>query len=317
MAGTVTIAIPTLDAGRSFEATLEAIARQEVDAEVELLVCDSGSGDGTVAIARRHGARVLEIPRERFSHGETRNELAAHARGDFIAFLTQDAVPVGVHWLASLLAGFRQAADVGLVYGPYRPRADASLWVRRELTTWFRSLSADGAPRVDVLDERRRAAPAREFLGPLGYFTDANGCIARRAWEQVPFRAIGYAEDHMLAQDMLRAGFAKVYMPSAAVVHSHEYTLIDWLRRSFDEARALSEIYGVVPPGRWRDAARNLRGNVAADLRLALRESQPIVPTLWGSLVHHGARTAGVLLGARSERLPRALVERLSLERRR
>ena len=29
---------------------------------------------------------------------------------------------------------------------------------------------------------------------------------------------------------MLRAGYAKVFVPDAAVVHSHEYTLTEWLR---------------------------------------------------------------------------------------
>jgi rhamnosyltransferase len=168
------------------------------------------------------------------------------------------------------------------------------------------------------LDAAERAAPPRRFLGHLGFFTDANGCVARPAWEQVPFRDIAYAEDHLLAQDMLRAGYAKVYVPDAAVIHSHEYGPWQWLRRSFDESRAVSEVYGVSPGGRVLDAARNLRGNVGADVRWARARGRPAGPGLLArSALHHGARTAGAVLGAHADRLPGALTAQLSLERRR
>jgi glycosyltransferase involved in cell wall biosynthesis len=322
----VSIAIPTLDAGDGLRETLRGVRAQRLDddREPELLICDSGSRDETIAIAREHGARVIEIPRSEFSHGGTRNLLMAQARGEHVAFLTQDSVPAASDWLARLLAGFSLAPNVGLVFGPYLPRADASPSVARELYDWFESLSRDGAPRIDVLDDEQRSSlAARDFLGPRGFFTDANGCVSRSAWERVPFREVAYAEDHLLAQDMLRAGFAKLYLPEAAVVHSHEYSSWEWLRRSFDEARAIRAIYGEVPSGDARSAARTVWGNVGADLRW-LRSGAPasqlnLAPALAGSLVHHAARAAGTLLGAAAgaERLPAALVARLSLEGRR
>ncbi len=315
----ITVAIPTLDAGPEFAGVLAAVRSQRIDAELELLVCDSGSSDGTVAVARQHGARVVEIPRERFSHGGTRNLLASEARGEHVAFLTQDAIPAGPDWLATLLAGFALAPRVALVFGPYLARADASLSVRRELDTWFASLSPEGMPRIDALGPAEAGRlTAAEFYGALGYFTDANGCLLRSAWKRVPFREVAYAEDHVLAQDMLRAGYAKVYEPRAAVIHSHEYSAAQWLRRSFDETRALAKVYGAAPPGQIRDAARNLRGNVAADVRWARGQSgsRRALGAIAPSLLHHGARTVGAILGARSERIPGVLAAGFSLERR-
>jgi GT2 family glycosyltransferase len=324
MRAQVTVAIPTLNGGQELARTLIALAAQTVDRGVELLVCDSGSDDHTVVLARSYGARVIEIPRSEFSHGGTRNLLMAEASGEHVAFLTQDAVPSGADWLERLLAGFSLTPNVGLVFGPYRPRAGASPSVVRELSEWFGSLSRDGAPRIDALDDERRGSLApRDFLGPLGFFTDANGCVARSAWERVPFREIAYAEDHLLAQDMLRAGFAKVYLPGAAVIHSHEYSPWGWLRRSFDEARAVREIYGHVPAGSPRAAARAVWGNVGADRRwLRAAAGAPasdleLAPALARSLVRHAACAGGTVLGAGSERLPAALVARLSLEGRR
>ncbi len=317
----VTVAIPTLNAGPRFGELLEMLARQTV--EHELLICDSGSDDTTTDLARARGARVIEIARSSFSHGATRNLLMEQAAGTHVAFLTQDAVPAGPTWLSHLLDGFELAPDVGLVFGPYRPRTDASPSVARELTAWFRSFADDGRPRIDALAPEQRDLPASSFLGHLGFFTDANGCVSRAAWERVPFRDVAYAEDHLLAQDMLRAGYAKVYMSDAAVIHSHEYSPSQWLRRSFDEARAVQRIYGEVPAATVRSAGWSLRGNVAADVRW-VRARSPARGSSWvatatfaRATVHHGARAAGTVLGAHASRLPNAVAERLSLEGRR
>src|SRR6478672_5370536 len=165
----VSVAIPVRDGGTLFADVLAALSRQTV--AHELIVCDSGSRDGSARLAREHGARVIEIAPERFSHGGTRNLLLAASAGAHVALLTQDAVPGGERWLQELLD------EVALVYGPYRPRDDASTAVAIELDSWFRSLSPDGAPRVERLDEdERRALPASDLIGRRGFFTDANAC---------------------------------------------------------------------------------------------------------------------------------------------
>jgi rhamnosyltransferase len=306
----VSVAIPVLDGGPELQRTLDAVRAQRLDRAVELVICDSGSTDGSLELARRHADTVIEIARAEFGHGRTRNLLMERCAGSHVAFLTQDAVPAGAQWLARLLSGFDLAADVGLVYGPYRPRPGASPMVARELTEWFASLSPGGEPRIDRVDPARSPGGRLSLLGAPGFFTDANGCVARAAWERVPFADVPYAEDQRLAVDMLRAGIAKVYVPEAAVVHSHEYSALDWMRRSFDEARGLADVYGWREPLDPRRALLTLYGNVGADWRWAGRA--PVV--LARSTVHHAARAAGTLLGGRADRLAPALVARLSLE---
>lgn len=304
------------------EDTLSAVRAQRLvpRLDVELIVCDSGSRDGSVTIARRYGAEVIQIRPEEFSHGATRNLLMERSGGDRVVFLTQDSVPAGERWLAELLGGFDLADDVALTFGPYRPRPEASVMVARELTQWFQSFSSDGAPRLDRLAPSERDIAPIELLGPRGFFTDANGCVARAAWLSIPFRRVRYAEDHVLAHDMMRAGYAKAYLPRAAVIHSHDYSLWNWLRRSFDEYRALREVYGFSPPLDLRWPALQVWGLVGADWRWA-RDAGPTESrrmsaseTVVRSLPHRALRTAGALLGGRADRLPARLVRRLSLE---
>lgn len=312
----VTVAIPVRDGGELLERTLRSLSSQTV--QHELLVCDSGSRDGSPELARAHGARVIEIPASRFSHGGTRNMLMGEAAGSHVAFLTQDAEPEDECWLERLLAGFEMAADVALVYGPYRPRPDAPIPVRLELERWFASLSPGGGPVVERLGEQERLSLATaELVGRLGFFTDANAGVLRAAWQRVPFRDVPYAEDRLLAMDMLRAGYAKAYVPAAGVLHSHEYTTLQQLRRSFDEGRALREVYGWREPAAPLPTLRRLRGELG-HARRDLRRAQMPLASRVAALASVGRRAcvrmAGSALGSRAEALPAAVRRGLSLE---
>jgi GT2 family glycosyltransferase len=312
----VSVAIPVRDGGALFAEVLRALSSQTV--EHELIVCDSGSRDGSLQLARSHGARVLEMAPEQFSHGGTRNLLIEAAAGAHVALLTQDSVPADERWLERLLEGFALAPDVALVYGPYRPRPQASPAVRMELESWFASLSPDGRAQVERLDERERSAlPAIELIGRRGFFTDANACVARRAWERIPFRDVPYAEDRVLAIDMLRAGYAKAFVPAAAVVHSHSYTTSQQLRRSFDEWRGLREVYGWREPASPAHLLGRLRGALGQARRAVSGEGASLVSrttTLAAVTRHQLASLCGALLGSRADRLPAPVRRALSLE---
>jgi rhamnosyltransferase len=257
---------------------LQAVRSQSVEAE--LVVADSSSTDGSAELARSFGATVFTV--ERFGHGTTRNELMERTSGDVVAFLTQDAVPASSGWLAALRDGF--ADDVALVYGPSLPRPDAPVPIAREMNDWF-----SPTPRVDR---------GRSLRGPgiETFFTSANGAVLRSAWSELPFPDVPYAEDQALALAMLRAGYAKAYVPAAAVVHSHDYGPLDQFRRTFDEWRALHDVHGFVEPLAPLNTLLALQSNVRKDVRAG---SGPV-----RSLRHWSVRTLGAALGSRADRLP-------------
>ncbi len=312
----VTVAIPVRNGGQLFERTLRALATQTV--AHELLVCDSQSSDGSAEAARTFGARVLEIAPTSFSHGGTRNLLMKEATGSRVALLTQDSEPADGGWLERLLGGLELAPDVAIAFGPYLPRPTASAAVRGELEQWFRSLAPDGQPQVVRLAEAERLMPpGGELVGRRGFFTDANACVRRSAWEQVPFREVAYAEDRVLALDMLRAGYAKAFVPSAATLHSHDYTTVQELRRCFDEWRGLREVYGWREPASPVHLAREVRGRLGQARGELERSGTPRAEragALLSVAARQLARSSGALLGSRAGCLPRGVRRRLSLE---
>ena len=129
MSANVSVVIPVLDGARYLAEVLESVRAQ--GPEIEILVIDSGSGDGSQATAREAGARLLEIPREQFGHGRTRNLAAERSSGDLICFLTQDATPEP-GWLDAFAEMFAGSERIGAAFGPHLPRPDTPVMIARE-----------------------------------------------------------------------------------------------------------------------------------------------------------------------------------------
>jgi rhamnosyltransferase len=311
---TVTVAIPVLNGERYLPDLLGTIQAQRIDASVEIIVADSDSTDDSAAIARAHGAEVIRVPRGTYSHGGTRNMMVERASGELVALLTQDALPASEHWLAELTGAFALEPGVGLAFGPGIPRPDSSLSVRQEMTSYFRSLSPTGETMLVRLGEGEQAVTNEST-----YYHSVNGCVARAAWSEVPFRTIAYAEDRMLAIDMLRAGWAKAFVPAAGVIHSHDFSPIDVLRRSFDDFRGLREVGGYYHPKGLREGGRWMLEQIRGDVRFATDEGagcRAILGALPASVLNALLWHVGGVLGTRADTLPRWARARLSRERR-
>jgi rhamnosyltransferase len=303
----VTVAFPVRNGGELFPRALAAVRRQILDADVELLIVDSGSTDGSLERAREYEARVIEIAPADFGHGTTRNMLIEEARGSHVALLTADAEPADDFWLERLLGAFDQADDVGLAYGPYIARPDASAAVRLELERWFSSIPAG----IERLAPQERDVSPTELMGRRGFFTDVNACVSRQAWEHVPYRDVSYAEDRALALDMLRAGYAKVFEPRAAVLHSHDYGPRELFGRAFDESRGVREVYGWREPATPRYVFSQVRGEVGA-LHRGGATTTSLVKAARDKLI----ALAGAAVGSRADHLPPLAQRLLSRERR-
>ena len=234
------------------------------------------------------------------------------AGGAHVALLTQDAEPADERWLERLLEGFDARADVGIVYGPYLPRPDASPAVRMELERWFRSLSPDGAPAGGALGRARaRRCPCSQLIGARGASSPTpTPASPARPGERVPFREVPYAEDRR-ARDRhaarrlrqgVRARRGRPALPcvlrareSCAAASTSGAACARSTAGASRLARApLAPAAGRAGAGAAR--ARSRRGASASERRA----------TLAAVSRHHVVRLAGALLGSRADRLPAA-----------
>lgn len=83
----VTVVIPAYNAAAFLPRTLRSLAEQTWRPQ-QVIVVDDGSTDGTVDVARQHGAQCLQ--QSRGGPGAARNRGLAEAEGDYVAFLDAD-----------------------------------------------------------------------------------------------------------------------------------------------------------------------------------------------------------------------------------
>jgi rhamnosyltransferase len=296
----ISVVIPVKDGGEDLRRCLAGIAIQRVEDEVEVVVVDSGSTDGSVEVARAAGARVHEIAPHEFNHGATRNLGVSLARGDLLAFTSQDAHAAGPAWLEHLTAPLRDDERVAGVYGRQVAHEDAKPPER-----FFLDFVYGPRPRV------QRAARREELSMDTTLFSNANSAIRRSVFEELPFvDDIIMSEDQEWSQRVLLAGYTLVYEPRAAVRHSHPYTVGQAFRRFFDSGVSAERAYlaGAAPSQAVlrRRAVDYARREVGWLLRNGHARWLPF------AAVYELAKFAGLQLGTRHRSLPHALRVRFS-----
>lgn len=218
----------------------EILDRGYVGGDWELLIIDNGSTDDTLEIANRvaeeHPDRVRVVVETRLGLSEARNRGIQEARFDILAFIDDDAFPLG-GWLEGLVAAFDDP-EVMCAGGPVDPMFEG------ELPSWFRGRFL---PYLTVWD----LGPSMVDLGYNEYPRGANMAFragALRRWGGFsPYlgrkgASLLSCEETELCLRMERGGAKVVYVPGARVRHLTVASRITpkWLLKRF-EAQGKSE----------------------------------------------------------------------------
>ncbi len=265
-----TVAILTYNGEDYLERILRQVLAQRVDGRIEVLVIDSGSTDRTLEIvAAFPEVRLHEIPNSEFGHGRTRNLAAQLAQGEFVAYLTHDAVPVSDQWLRELLEPFSLNERVVAVLGKQIPRPRCFPLLKYEIRGVFAGLGPDTGT---TLYYKGAFVQDEGTLDMLSFYSDVNSATRRDfLLKIIPYRDVPYAEDQLFGKDIISAGYVKAYAGRAAVEHSNDLTLAEYGKRIFDETVGLRRIgFGIPPMTRGQQArltARGILGDTARILR--------------------------------------------------
>jgi glycosyltransferase involved in cell wall biosynthesis len=278
------IVIRTLNEARHLGDLLAMIARQEAPdgagMRPEVIVVDSGSTDGTLEIARDHGARIVTIEKSEFSFGRSLNRGCAAATGEVLVFISGHCVPVDAHWLARLTAPVADGR-VDYSYGRQVGDDDSRFSERRIFAKYF---------------------PEESRVPQQGFFcNNANAALARRAWAAQPFdEDLTGLEDMALAKALVGRGGRVGYVADAAVFHHHAESWAQVRRRFEREAIALQKIMPEVHLTR-ADVARYILSSVWMDWRSAARTGR-LLRHLWSVLRYRVAQYTGSFAGNHDHR---------------
>lgn len=210
----ISVIIPTLNAEHEIDALLIALDRQTIQPN-EILVVDSASEDKTIELVQKHkGVRLLQIDRQDFNHGTTRDMALNESSGDFVCFLTQDAVPVSDDYLKRLVAPMVDDSDIALVSGRQLPKADA-----RRFEQLVRGFNYPDSPSV------RSKCDLEKFGIKTFFASDVCSVYRRTAYlECGGFDHVNTNEDMLMAAKFIASGMKVAYEPHAEVFHSHNLT---------------------------------------------------------------------------------------------
>ena len=230
----LSVVIPTLNAADEIDSLLDTIEAQSLQ-PLDILVVDSSSDDGTVDEVAKHAyVNLVRIERKEFNHGSTRDMALRRSAGEFVCFLTQDAVPASNHYLERLVAPFLADDSIALVTGRQLPKADA-----RRFEQLVRKFNYPNAPSV------RSRSDLPKYGIKTFFASDACSCYRRDAYLSCGgFDAVNTNEDMLMAARFVKAGYKVAYEPTAEVYHSHNLTPSEQFARNLAVGRFLEEHEG-------------------------------------------------------------------------
>jgi GT2 family glycosyltransferase len=119
----ISVIVCSCNGERTLRNCFEGLSRLEYP-NFEVIVVDDGSSDGTAAIGREYGFRVISTDRQGL--GSARNTGLDAATGEIVAYLDDDAYP-DAHWLTYLAADFLRTPHAGVGGPNIAPSGDGSV----------------------------------------------------------------------------------------------------------------------------------------------------------------------------------------------
>lgn len=179
------VVIPAHNEADYLAATLRSVQAQDFPGEVEVIVVDNSSTDGTAALAGRFGVRVVAEPTARVCAVRQRGTDAA--RGEIVVSTDADTVHPP-DWLRRLDARFAADPAVVAVAGPCR-YADPPWWAAVFPPLWFAAIRALHA-----------------WSGHVGYITATNVAFRREGFPGYDVRLTQGGDEADLLRRLRRWG---------------------------------------------------------------------------------------------------------------
>lgn len=273
-----------------------------------ILIMNTVDGDRTYEsleeVRKMDGVIVADVEKEEFDHGATRDK-AMEMCGDsrYVMFLTQDALPKNKLLVENLLMALEADADLNAVaYAKQEPEKGCNIIER-----YTRSFNYTDEPHSGL----EMAAETNNSIKSI-FCSDVCAMYNRKLYDEVggfPPGAI-FNEDMVFAGKALKADKDVIYEPGAVVIHSHNYTGMQYFRRYFDLGVSHREFSYILKDYHSEDEGIKLVINTAG--YLCRRKAYiMIIPLIY----HSGCKFIGYHLGKMYKRLPENIIKKCTMNK--
>ncbi len=254
----ISIIILTKNNGSTIGEVIKQIISQQINDLYEIIIVDSGSSDNTIKQISQFEVRSYTIPPDEFGHGRTRNIASGYAHGEYLVYLSADAIPADQHWFRNLVNKLHNE-EVGATFGRQIPYKDTPLMERFFIQKNY------------PLEAKERYSSKRFHMN--AFFSNVNSAIKRSLWLKIKFSEdLIISEDYLWAKRAYDEGYKIEYVPDAAVYHSHKYNLIQVFKRYFDSGVSFSQMG--LQPGVLRDGL----GYFLEEMNYIMHENMFLLP---------------------------------------
>ena len=225
----VSVIICTRNRANSLEHTLSSLARMELprSLQVELLIVDNGSTDGTRSLVER--CTIPQMPvrylmEKRMGKASALNLGLARSGGDIILF-TDDDVRVAPDWIERMCEPIRSGQAQAVVGGIVMPAHLQRPWIDE----YHRSYLA--CPEVSLSGQQSDLIGAN-----MGFHRSVLDSVPAFDPELGPGR-LGFADDTLFSRQLVLAGHTLASCPTACVEHHFDPLRLSRNRFLADAAR--------------------------------------------------------------------------------
>ncbi len=295
---TVDVVIPVYRPGNELERLLKRLSEQKKKIGHIFLMHTEDGVDLEWTQKLCHNVQEYMVYPEEFDHGGTRDRGIRNSCADIVVCMTQDALPADRELIDALIRPF-QGEGIVASYARQLPRAECSLLER--------------CVREFNYPERSRVKSAEDIkeLGIKTFFC-SNVCAA---YDREKYLALGgfekktiFNEDMIFAAHAVKNGYKIAYAAEAKVVHSHNYTNIQQLKRNFDLAVSQAqhpEIFRAV-----KSESEGIRMVMRTFGRL-VRSRHPLAA--FELILQSGFKYLGYRLGKNYKKLPAWLILKFTM----
>lgn len=218
----VSVVIPVYNGIKTLPNLINGISQQTIFNELEVVVIDSGSDDGSIEyLTQFEFVRICQIDKNDFNHGTTRNLAVQNCLGKFIFMTVQDAWTNNHSLLENMLHHFKNE-NVHAVCGhqivPHELDKNPHEWFRPQDKLNFKLISFNQ-------EEFQKLSPKE--LRSYCCWDNVISVYRKNSLLKLPFEEIIFGEDMLWAKMALEKGWEIVYDSSCLINHYH-HSFLDY-----------------------------------------------------------------------------------------
>lgn len=241
---------------------------------------------------------IEKVKKEEFDHGGTRDRAMQMCEdSDFVLFMTQDAIPKNRRLTEKLLDALKADMENNAVaYARQEPEKGCNIIER-----FTRGFNYPDEPHSGL----ELAAETNNSIKAI-FCSDVCAMYNRVLYNEIggfPGKAI-FNEDMVFAGKALKADKDVIYEPEAVVIHSHNYSGVEYFKRYFDLGVSHSEFAYILKDYHSGDEGIRLVKETAEFL-IRRKEYAMVIPLIY----HSGCKLIGMKLGKIYKKLPEQVIK--------